>query len=226
MYPTCALVAPRDPGASAPGRCADLADGALVALIEDLETLERDMKRLHIEWEKFFGGVERKPPTELKQRVETLIRRNSGEIRNNTDRFRYQTLTARYNTFNELWSKRLRALEEGRPVGMHGWRAQQAAVAPAPPREAEKPAAPPARPSEFRVRDPGADQAAMRALFDQFLEARKQSGETAPVKYESFQKVVAQQASRILSEKGAQAVDFRLETKDGKVSLKAKPVRP
>ena len=198
-----------------------------MALIEDLETLEREMKRLHIEWEKFFGGVERKPPTELKQRVETLIRRNSGGIRNNTDRFRYQTLTARYNTFNELWSKRLRALEEGRPVGMHGWRAQQVAVA-APPREAEtKPAVAPApRPQEFRVRDPGADQAAMRALFDQYLEARKQSGETAAVKYESFQKVVAQQASRILSEKGAQAVDFRLETKDGKVSLKAKPVRP
>jgi hypothetical protein len=197
-----------------------------VALIEDLETLEREMKRLHIEWEKFFGGVERKPPTELKQRVETLIRRNSGEIRNNTDRFRYQTLTARYNTFNELWSKRLRALEEGRPVGMHGWRAQQM-VAP-PPREVEKPAAAPAaaRPQEFRVRDPGADQAAMRALFEQYLEARKKSGESAAVKYESFEKVVAQQASRILSEKGAQAVDFRLETKDGKVSLKAKPVRP
>ena len=31
--------------------------------------------------------------------------------------------------------------------------------------------------------------------------------------------------SRILTEKGGQAVDFRLETKDGKVSLKAKVVK-
>ena len=45
------------------------------------------------------------------------------------------------------------------------------------------------------------------------------------MKFESFQKLITQQATRILSEKGAQAVDFRLETKDGKVSLKAKPVR-
>jgi len=51
------------------------------------------------------------------------------------------------------------------------------------------------------------------------------AGESGAVKFESFQKVISQQASRILNEKGAQAVDFRLETKDGKVSLKAKPVR-
>ena len=45
------------------------------------------------------------------------------------------------------------------------------------------------------------------------------------VKFESFQKVIAQQASRILTEKGGQAVEFRVETKDGKVSLKAKAVK-
>ena len=65
----------------------------------------------------------------------------------------------------------------------------------------------------------------MRTLFDRFVEARKAAGEAGPVKFESFQKVISQQATRILNEKGAQAVDFRLETKDGKVSLKAKPVK-
>jgi predicted RNA-binding Zn ribbon-like protein len=75
------------------------------------------------------------------------------------------------------------------------------------------------------VKDPGGDAAAVRSLFDRFLEARKAAGEAAPVKFESFQKIISQQAARILTEKGAQAVDFRLETKDGKVSLKAKPVK-
>ena len=51
------------------------------------------------------------------------------------------------------------------------------------------------------------------------------SGETGVVKFENFQKLITQQTTRILTEKGAQAVDFRLETKDGKVSLKAKAVR-
>jgi hypothetical protein len=57
------------------------------------------------------------------------------------------------------------------------------------------------------------------------VEARRGTGETGAVKFESFQKLIAQQASRILAERGAKAVDFRLETKDGKVSLKARPVK-
>jgi hypothetical protein len=68
------------------------------------------------------------------------------------------------------------------------------------------------------------DAAAVRALYERFVEARQATGEGG-VKFENFQKLIAQQAGRIIKEKGAQAIDFRLETKDGKVSLKAKPVR-
>jgi len=195
-----------------------------VATSDDLDVLENGIRQIQIDWEKFFGGVEKKPPNDLKTRLEALIRKYAyAEIRNNAERFRYQTLTARYNTFNELWSKRLRAREEGRPLGLHG---QFERNAPPPPSHmAPPPAAKAAGGGEFRVKDPGADEKAVRALFDRSLEARKAAGEAGAVKFESFQKVISQQASRILNEKGAQAVDFRLETKDGKVSLKAKPVR-
>jgi hypothetical protein len=193
-----------------------------VATSDDLDILESAIRQIQIDWEKFFGGVEKKPPNDLKTRVEALIRKYAyAEIRNNTERFRYQTLTARYNTFNELWNKRLRAREEGRPVGLHGVYERQAAP---PPSFAPPPPSARTGSGEVRVKD-AADEGAVRALFDRFLEARKAAGESGAVKFESFQKVISQQASRILNEKGAQAVDFRLETKDGKVSLKAKPVR-
>ena len=162
----------------------------------------------------------------LEERLrEALIKKYAyAEIRNNTERFRYQTLASRYATFNELWNKRLRAIEEGRPMGIHG--VYERRVAPPPVHAPPPPAAPANSGSgEVRVKDPGGDAAAVRSLFDRFLEARKATGEAAPVKFESFQKIISQQAARILSEKGAQAVDFRLETKDGKVSLKAKPVK-
>jgi hypothetical protein len=193
---------------------------------DDLDVLERSFRQLQIEWEKFFGGVEKKPPTDLRARVEALIKKYAyAEIRNNGERFRYQTLSTRYATFNELWNKRMRAIEEGRPLGIHG--IYERKVAPPP---VYAPPPPAARPSgggsgEVRVKDPGGDTDAVRSLFDRFLEARKAAGEAAPVKFESFQKIISQQAARILTEKGAQAVDFRLETKDGKVSLKAKPVK-
>lgn len=196
-----------------------------MAIGEDLEQLEKGIKQLQIEWEKFFGGVERKPPNDLRARIERLIRSYAGgEIRNSTERFRYQTLTARYNTFNELWNKRLRALEEGRPMGLHG-RALALHEQFAPPPLFHSEGAPPPRPDEIRVESPELDAEAVRELFDRFLDARSQAGEKGAVKFDSFQKLIEQQASRILATKGAQAVDFRLETKDGKVSLKAKPVK-
>ena len=196
-----------------------------MALPEDLEQIDQAMRQLQIEWEKFFGGVERKPPMDLKAKVEALIRRHvNAEIRNNTERFRYQNLTARYNTFNEMWSKRLRAMEEGRPMGVHGPRA---AAVPPPAQSArpERPAARAGAPGEVRIQDPERDSEAVRSLFDRFVEERQKMGESGAVKFEGFRKLIAQQASRILNEKGGQAVSFRLETKDGKVSLKAKALK-
>ena len=193
-----------------------------MALEEDLDQLENSIRLLKVEWDKFFGGVEKKPPNDLKSKVESLVRRNANvEIRNNTERFRYQNLTARYNTFNELWSKRLRALEEGRPMGVHGLKADMLP----PPRATAPPTLAPKAPGEVRVRSPESDGEAVRSLFNRFLEERNKTGETAAVKFESFQKIIAQQATRILNDKGATAVDFRLEIKDGKVSLKAKAVK-
>jgi hypothetical protein len=207
-------------------------------LADDLAEIEHGIRRLQVEWEKFFGGLERRPPNDLRARVENMIRRYVGqEIRNATERFRYQTLTARYNTFNELWNKRLRAKEEGRALGFHGRierlhdehmaELHPAATAPADESlpELELPQLPPPRRGEVRVESAQGDREAVRALFDEFLRARQHTGETAAVKFDSFEKLISQQASRILAEKGAQAVDFRLETKDGKVSLKARAVK-
>jgi hypothetical protein len=191
-----------------------------VALEDDLGLIETSIRQLQIEWDKFFGGVERKPPTDQKARLEALLRRHANaEIRNNAERFRYQNLTARYNTMNELWTKKLRAMEEGRPMGLHG---SKLPPPPPPSVRAAPPRAP--APAEYRVRRPEAETEVVRALFDQYQQARTRAGE-AGVKFESFQKVIAQQASRILTEKGGQAVEFRVETKDGKVSLKAKAVK-
>jgi hypothetical protein len=190
---------------------------------EDLAEIEGAIRKLGVEWDKFFAGVEKKPPNDLKTKTDALLRRHANaEIKNATDRFRYQSLSAKYTTLSELWAKRLRLKEEGKAFGVHGLKAD---LLPPP-----APAAPPRAPArggdtgEVRIRSAN-DPAAVQNLFDRYLAARAAAGETAPVKFESFQKVIAQQASRILSEKGGQAVDFRLETKDGKVSLKAKIVK-
>jgi hypothetical protein len=193
-----------------------------VALQDDLDRIDVMLRQLQVKWDLFFNGAERKPPSELQTQVDSLLKRHSNsEIRNNGDRFRFQGLTARYTTFNELWQKKLRAREEGRLYGVHGLKAEKLVPAIPPQNLPFKPDAP----REFRVTDPSRDAAAVRALYDKFVEERRRTGETQAPAFDSFQALIAKQAQKIQAEKGAQAVDFRLETKDGKVSLKAKVVK-
>ena len=200
-----------------------------MALQEDLERLDVSIRQLLVKWELFFNGAEKKPPSELQAQVEALVRRYSNvEIRNNGERFRYQGLSARFSTFNELWQKKLRAREEGKLFGQHGLRAERLpppvapplAVAPPPPSAR---AAAPA--GEIRVSDPSRDGAAVRALYERFVEEQRRAGEGQTPPFETFSALIAKQTERIRAEKGAQAVDFRLDTKDGKVSLKARIVK-
>ena len=67
--------------------------------------------------------------------------------------------------------------------------------------------------------------AAVRALYERFAEERRRAGEGPAPAFESFRDLIGKQTERIRAEKGAQAVDFRLETKNGKVSLKARIVK-
>jgi len=191
----------------------------------DLNEIERQTRALRVEWDKFFSGVEKKPPMDQKTRVEQLIRKYaSTEIRDNGLRFRYMALSGTYSTMNELWTKKLRLREEGKAFGVHGLKADALPVAhsPAPPEDRAPGRA--AAAGTYRVRDPKRDLDSVRSLYESFASARQGTGE-APIRFERFQDLIQAQTGRILAEKGASAVEFRLETKDGKVSLKAKVVR-
>ncbi len=200
-----------------------------MALAEDLDRLDTSMRQLQVKWDLFFNGAEKKPPSDLQAQVVALVKRYANaEIRNNGERFRYQSLSARFTTFNELWQKRLRAREEGKVFGQHGLRAEQLPAAPsAPPKPPPSPAPglPPPAEREIRVSDPAHDAAAVRALYERFVDERRRAGEAHAPAFDAFRDLIGKQTERIRAEKGAQAVDFRLETKDGKVSLKARIVK-
>jgi hypothetical protein len=203
-------------------------------LDEDLGKIEEGIFKVQKDWERFFSGQERKAPFEAKQRLDRLVRRYVGiEIRNNVERFRFQSLTAKYNTLSDLWNRKLRAIEEGRPlssVQLKHVREAEAegvltpALPPHPPAPSKaKETAPPVR-SEVRLSTLRDDDQGVKDLYEQFRAARASVGESE-VKFESFKKLIAQQRSRLLEEKDAVAVDFRVALQDGKVALKAKPVR-
>ncbi|MBK5254719.1 MAG: hypothetical protein JJE39_01660 [Vicinamibacteria bacterium] len=191
---------------------------------DDLAKIDEGIFRLQKDWERFFSGQERKAPFEAKQRLDRLVRRYVGvEIRNNIERFRYQSLTAKYNTLSDLWNRKLRAIEEGRPLSSSQLKLVREATvepvaAPAPR------SAPGSGRSEVRLSTLREDDQGVKDLYKQFRAARASVGESE-VKFESFRNLIAQQRARLLEEKDAVAVDFRIAMQDGKVALKAKPVR-
>ena len=202
------------------------------ALEEDLARIEEATFKLQKEWDRFFAGQERKAPFEAKQRLDRLVRQYVGvEIRNNVERFRFQSLTARYNTLSDLWNRKLRAIEEGRPlssVQLKQVREAESVLGTVPVVQSaagsKSVETPGPRRSEVRLSTLRDDDEGVKDLYEQFKAARASVGESE-VKYESFKKLIAQQRARMLDEKDAVAVDFRIAMQDGKVALKAKPVR-
>ena len=86
-----------------------------VSFDRELTDLDRGITALRIEYERFFGGELRRPPVPGRRTLEETLRRlGNAEMEKAAERFRLQTLQSRYNSFTELWDKRMQAREEGR----------------------------------------------------------------------------------------------------------------
>jgi hypothetical protein len=193
-------VAPR-PGAPA----APVQARRAVALGETLDQLGLDIRRLQIDFERFFNGGLPFPPEELRTRLQAQIRNLRTLTLSSVDSFRLGDLEARFNSYNELFNRRIRDREEGR----------HPAVRPA--AAVEKPRYDPATGIIFGA---DVDPAAVEALY-QGLAGR---GEGPKFDLDSFQTYLARQAAALRQKTGCSEVQFRLADEDGKLKLKARPV--
>src|ERR1700751_4068868 len=81
---------------------------------EDLSRLERDIRKLKIEFEKYFGGGKKRPPSDIEWRIEQVIKRygdRAAEM-NYGQRFRYGNLTQTYSKYREIFHKRMQKREQ------------------------------------------------------------------------------------------------------------------
>lgn len=79
--------------------------------------LESELRRLESEYRQFFAGTLKQPPAERRARVDLAFRKHDRAPRRNTaERFRFETLQARYAALRQLWERTLRARDEGRGV--------------------------------------------------------------------------------------------------------------
>jgi hypothetical protein len=175
-----------------------------VTIDEELSKLEDSIRRLKIEYEAYFNGGLPRPPRDTLFRVETAIKKLSSDQTemNFGQRFHFNQLAQKYAVYNDLWRKRLRDLEEGRG------RREQLTI------------------PEDLVRvvasDPEAETDKVNQLFEAWVEAKRQTGETVPkVDVGVFAGFIRDKTAEIKQKLGCEKVAFRIRVEEGQVKLRA-----
>ena len=208
----------------------------MATIDEELAQLERDIRQLKIEYDQYFGGGRKRPPTEIEWRIELMVKRyaeRGGDLKYG-QRFRINNLTQTYAKYKDIFRKKTQQKEEGK-IQRHFGAAAKAIEAERahknPPKSAEVPAAraetaasPAAAQGAFRVTcsEPEREGEKVDQLYQAFLEAKQQAGEqTGKLSRSSFNEFVLKKTKDLQKQKNCRDVEYVVEVIDGQVKLKA-----
>ena len=80
-----------------------------------IDRVSEEIDAFRVEFEKFFAGARQTPPEELRERIRGALRRLRADPTTQlADNFRIGQLEARFNSFSEMFNRRVREREEGR----------------------------------------------------------------------------------------------------------------
>lgn len=180
---------------------------------EQLTRLEDDVRKLKVEFDIYFNGSSKRPPYDTKGRVETLIKRLADERQlTYAQRYQYNSLVARYNSFRDLWRRTIQDREEGRGVVAQRANARkeiEAAVAP------ER--------ATFVCADAHTDVPTVKSLYDTLIEAKRRCGENVEdFSFAQFHRMLAQKTEMLKESLGCERVCYSVGLEGGRVQFKAK----
>lgn len=200
-----------------------------------LDELEEQIEYLKIAYERYFNGVDNVPPTRKKEAIDRSIRALMREHMPSTAlRFRFNSLRQRLTTYSHYWNRILHQIEKGtfKRLLAESKRRQREAEARARAareklREQEDAGAarppPRGRPESGPSKLPdGLDARQTRALFREYVTAKKAAGEgTGGLTYGAMVKKLAKEFPK-LQERHGKDVRFEVATVNGKVRLRAR----
>ena len=177
---------------------------------QDLDRLEYEIRRLKVEYDIFFNGGTLRPPNDTRGRVETAIKRiYDSRGMSFGQRFRYNSLVARYNVMRELWRRQTQDREEsGRPPTAEAHTALREQVA------------------IIRCQDPKQEPEKVSELYDQLVAAKRKCGEKlGALSLEVFTQFLTSRADQIKDNLSTDAVDFVVGVDNGRVKFAARPAK-
>jgi hypothetical protein len=201
---------------------------ATITTVDDeLAQFERDIRQLKVEYDQYFGGGRKRPPTEIEWRIELTIKRyaeRSGELKFG-QRFRFNNMTQTYAKYKDIFRKRLQQKEEGK-VQRHFGAAAKEIEAERARKQAEitdKEAKQAAR-TGFRIScaEPEMEADKIAKLYEVFLHAKQAVGEdTAKLTRSSFNEFLLKKTKDLQKQKNCHEVEYVVEVVEGHVKLKA-----
>jgi hypothetical protein len=212
---------------------------------DDLNQIERDIRTLKIEYEQFFGGGRKRPPTDTQWRVDSLVHRLNERINefNFAQRFRLNNLSQTYAKYQEMWRKKTTQKETG--ATQHHFGAAAKAIESERARKAALEAGAraissagsingadrsEARPQEraafaLALSSPEHEKEKIFTLYEKLIEARGETGEKADApSLKDFERFVKQKTKE-LQDKGGREVEYTVGIEGGRVRLKARVSR-
>lgn len=206
----------------------------MATIDDELGQLERDIRQLKVEYDQFFGGGRKRPPSEIEWRIELLMKRygeRTGELKL-SQRFRMNNLAQTYAKYKDVFRKRLQQREEGKVQRHFGAAAKiieaqrakklQEEAASAGGAGVRAAAAGEGQPFRVTCSDPAQEADKVDLLYQAVLEAKKRAGEPVEkLSRATFDVFVRKKTKDLQKQKRCKDVEYVVETVDGQVKLKA-----
>ena len=179
---------------------------------EEIALFEQNLGVLIIKYEQYFLGMEKKAPLLLLDEVERAARQYQGyQIVNTMQKFRYNSVVAKLNSYKQYWNRINRLIEDGKysrdrfKMAMH----QKEDPGAAPVREHAK---------ESRVNPE------VQRVYQQFIEARKACHlPVASITPEMIATAIEKQKPGIINKYHCSKVEFVVVVGKGMPKIKARP---
>lgn len=181
-------------------------------LAEDLDALDEAMSELQVLYEKYFLGLDRRPPDQQRRKVSEKMRLlKTTQVKNTGLKFRIQTMFAKLISFERMWDRTLREIEDGTyKRDLFKAKLRQARQS--------------SEPQRGRSASPQISDDMIRKLYDTYMVARQRTGEsTSGLTYESLASRLRTQVPELMARHKARNIEFKVVIKGGKAVLKAIP---
>lgn len=172
--------------------------------LEDILTFEMKINKLRIDYDQYFGGLIKIPPFKLQEEIKRLMRLYSTrKIQNTALNFRYKSLVGRYTTYENMWQRHMRMVNEGTLKRGAGFSAVNGA-----------------RKKQYN----SSNETPAEKLFKDLVQAK--SGlkqDTSDVKVQNLQAMIEKQTAAIKAKYKCSSVEYKVVTEAGKAKVKAIP---